>query len=85
MSIVADLAKHLDQRINQAVTDYCERCDMMEISAEEALAHAINIFGQHYAAAAQAVGATEPEFVSLCRQNFHNVTVIVRQMEEQHG
>jgi len=73
MSVIAhDLAKHLDQRVEQAVTDYIERCTSMGCHPDEVRALAIKVLGEHLTALAIAVEATEPEFVSMCRWYFHN-------------
>jgi hypothetical protein len=72
-TIARDLAKHLSDKINTALTDYFERCSDMEVNYDDAMALALTVLGTHLTAGARDIHATEKEFVYMCRWHFHNV------------
>ena len=75
-AIAKDLTLHLDQRINQALDDYVDRCETMDIHIEHATTSAITVLGFHLVAVAAPTGCDENQFIEMCRWHF-------RQMKEQ--
>lgn len=74
LTIVKDLAAHLNQKVETALQDYFDRCSDMEIDREDAMALALTVLGTHLTIGAVAIEATEREFVHMCRWHFHRAS-----------
>lgn len=71
-AMVVDLAKHLDQRIDQALDDFYQRAvTIVGADPDTARGVALTALGRQLVALAHSVDATEPEFVTMCRWHFH--------------
>ena len=65
--MAVDLSKHLDERVETVLHDFMDRCE--DIGAEEAHATslALTVLAHYTAMAALGLGASENDFLTLCR------------------
>ena len=69
-AIMLDLSRHLEQRIDVSLSDFRERCDEADFDYESSMTVALTILGHFFASGAHASGATEEQFLQLCRTHY---------------
>jgi len=72
-AFVRDLSAHLNTRINQALDDFADRCEIVDIDHDRAHTAAMTVLGTQLAGFALAHGATEEQFLELCRWHHRNM------------
>jgi hypothetical protein len=69
-TILLDLSKHLEHRIDIALSDFKERCDEVDLDYEPTMTLALTVLGHFFACGAHASGATEEQYLQLCRTHY---------------
>jgi len=71
-AFVRDLSAHLGARIDQALSDFADRCEIVDIEMERARTAALTVLGVQFACLTLEEGADEQQFIELCRWHFRN-------------
>ena len=68
--IVADLAKHLDQKIKTAMEDFVDLCARTDIDERDMLVQVITLCSHYAAMAAIEMEASEQEYLKVCHHQY---------------
>lgn len=68
--IATDLIKHVDDKLDVSIDDYLDRCELFDISREDAMVMVVTLLGARFVAMALTVDATEQEFIGLCQWHY---------------
>jgi hypothetical protein len=69
-TILLDLSRHLEHRIDTALGDFRERCEEVDLDFEPTMTLALTVLGHFFACGAHASGADEAQFLQLCRTHY---------------